>query len=105
MNIPGRYLYGCDDYYWPIGGPWAHSWCEVYVNGGWYHCDLTNDLFDRPWIYALIGVTIDYVRIYSCGDDGRGKWSTYDGDDYNGKLHYHSDWKYWVYYDGPNLYY
>jgi len=102
MNIPSRYLYGHDAWY--LGGTWTHAWCEVYVNGGWHHCDPTWNLYDAPWFYLANFVTIDYVRIYSCGDDGLGEWSTYDGDDYNGKLHYHYDWKYWVFNDGPNLY-
>lgn len=114
MNKPSRFLYGFDDYYWVTGRPWAHAWCEVYVNGDWYHCDPTNDLFDRPWTYALMGVTIDRVKIYSGGDDGIGEWDycdpktgqcyCFDGDDYNGKLDYCRDWMYVVLYDGPNSY-
>ena len=103
MNIPSRLMTGWDDYYSPISTYWLHAWCEVYVSGGWHHCDSTWDRFDEPWCYMVTGVTIDALTIFSGGDDGPTQWSIYDGNAYNGKLD-GKDWRYDVEYDGPNNY-
>lgn len=39
MKIPARYVNGL-----MIGEGFTHAWVEVYVNGGWYGFDPTNDL-------------------------------------------------------------
>ncbi len=103
LNIPCRFMIGYDGNW--LGGTFSHAWCETYVSGTWIHCDATMDLFNAPWYYsANYLVTFDWLRIYSCGDDGKGDWGPYDGNTVNGKLHYHLDWYYFADYDGPNNY-
>jgi hypothetical protein len=106
LNIPCRYIWG---YGTQLGKVFSHAWSEVYVSGEWTHCDSTGDpegshFFDEPWIYGLLGISFDWIRVYSRADDSRGEYGFHDGNDYNGKLHYHYDYYWYVYYDGPNAY-
>ena len=50
------------------------------------------------WYYGLNLVTMDWVKILSCGDDRKGYYGSDDGDAYNGRLHYQNDYYYLVYY-------
>jgi len=95
IGIPSRLIVGF--------GSGAHAWSEAWTGSRWVHADATWNEFDNPSCYYWGGCYWNTVVYDSCGDDGRGSYSTWDGNSYNGMLD-GQDWRFSVSYDGPNAY-